>query len=68
MMYFISFNYFETPEVVVISQSTVSKDSNNAASHRRLVPHIRLYFLEYHVELKIVYLLWIFFINSYILC
>ena len=28
-MYFTSFNYFETPEVVVISQSTVSRDSNN---------------------------------------
>ena len=67
MMYFISFNYFETPEVVVISQSTVSKDSNNAASHRRLGPHVRLYFLEYHVELKIVYSLWIFLFNSYIL-
>ena len=58
-IYFISFNYFETPEIVVISQSTVSKDSNNAAGHRRLGPHIRLYFLEYHVELKIVYSLWI---------
>ena len=42
-MYFISFNYFETPEVVLISQSTVSGDSNNAASYRKLGPHIRLY-------------------------
>ena len=45
----------------------MSGDSNKAASDRRLVSHIRLYLLEYHVELKIVYSLWIFLFNSYIL-
>ena len=59
-IYFISFNYFETPEIVVISQKYSVKGLKQCRwSSATWSTHSPLYFLEYHVELKIVYSLWI---------